>query len=66
MARREVESGQKYRPPGASATWVVVDLTQDAEGIAHARLVRENDSTAVKMISVSALRDQRLYRLVDE
>ncbi|HMA49706.1 MAG TPA: hypothetical protein VKP60_08130 [Magnetospirillaceae bacterium] len=66
MARREVESGQKYRQPGASAAWVVVDLTQDAEGIAHARLVRADDATAVKMISVSALRDQRLYRLVEE
>jgi len=66
MARREVESGQKFRQPGASAMWVVVDLTQDAEGIAHARLVRSDDSTAVKMISVSALRDQRLYRQVEE
>jgi len=66
MARREVESGQKYSPPGTSTVWVVVDLTQDAEGIAHARLVRANDSTAVKMISVSALRDPRLYRLVEE
>ena len=66
MARREVESGQKYRPPGASATWVVVDLTQDAEGIAHARLVRADDSTALKMISVSALKDPRLYKMVDD
>ena len=66
MARREVESGQKYRQPESSVTWVVVDLTQDAEGIAHARLVRFNDATAVKMISVSALKDPRLYKLVDE
>jgi hypothetical protein len=66
MARREVESGQKFRQPGASAVWVVVDLTQDAEGIAHARLVRFDDQTAVKMISVSALRDPRLYRQVEE
>ncbi len=66
MARREVEAGQRYRQPGASAVWVVVDLTQDAEGIAHARLVRFDDATAVKMISTSALKDPRLYRLADE
>ena len=66
MARREVESGQKFRQPESSVVWVVVDLTQDAEGIAHARLVRADDPTAVKMISVSALKDHRLYKLVDE
>jgi len=66
MARREVESGQKFRQPESSVVWVVVDLTQDAEGIAHARLVRDGDATAVKMISVSALKDPRLYKLVDE
>ncbi len=66
MARRDVEPGQKYRQPGGSATWLVVDLTQDAEGIAHARLVRGNDATVVKMISVSALKDNKLYRLVEE
>ncbi len=66
MARREVESGQKYRQPESSVIWVVVDLTQDAEGISHARLVRSGDATAVKMISVSALKDPRLYKLVDE
>jgi hypothetical protein len=63
MARREVAPGQKYRQPGGSALWVVVDLTQDAEGIAHARLVRGDDATVVKMISCSALKDNRLYKL---
>lgn len=66
MARREVESGQRYRQPESSVVWVVVDMTQDAEGIAHARLVRFDDATAVKMISVSALKDPRLYKMVDE
>lgn len=66
MPRRDVESGQKFRQPESSMVWVVVDLTQDAEGIAHARMVREGDATAVKMISVSALKDPRLYKLVEE
>lgn len=66
MARREVEPGQKYRQPGGSAVWVVVDLTHDAEGIAHARLVRSDDQTAVKMISTLALKDNKLYRLIEE
>jgi hypothetical protein len=63
MARRDVEPGQKYRQPGGSALWVVVDLTQDAEGIPHARLVRGDDATVVKMISVSALKDTKLYKI---
>ncbi len=66
MARREVEPGQKYRQTGGSATWLVVDLTQDAEGMPHARLVRGDDSTVVKMISTSALKDSKLYKFVEE
>jgi hypothetical protein len=66
MARREVEPGQKYRQPGGSAVWLVVDLTSDAEGIPHARLVRSDDSTVVKMISISALKDAKMYKFVDE
>lgn len=66
MARREVQAGQKYQQTEASSVWEVMDLTKDGEGIAHARLVRVGDPTAVKMISVSALKDVRLYRLVGE
>jgi hypothetical protein len=66
MARREVQAGQKYQQTESTSVWQVVDLTKDGEGIAHARLVRIGDPTAGKMISVSALRDPRLYRLVAE
>jgi hypothetical protein len=66
MARREVQPGQKYQQTEASSVWAVVDLTSDGEGIAHARLIRVGDSTAVKMISVSALKDPRLYKLIEE
>ena len=66
MARREIHAGQKYQQTDSSSTWVVMDLTKDGEGIGHARLMRVGDSTAIKMISFSALRDQRLYRLVAE
>jgi hypothetical protein len=66
MARREVQPGQKYQQTEASSVWEVVDLTKDGEGIIHARLLRVGDPTAVKMISVSALKDPRLYKLVGE
>jgi hypothetical protein len=66
MARREIEPGQKYQQPGARTVWVVVDLLDDAEGIQHARLRRDDDLTSVKMISVSALKDGRLYRQLEE
>ena len=66
MARREVQAGQKYQQTDSTSVWTVMDLTKDGEGIAHARLIRVGDPTAVKMISISALRDQRLYRLVED
>ena len=65
MARREIEPGQKYQQPGTSAVWQVLDLTRDAEGIQHARLIKGDDTTVVKMISVSALKDNRLYKQVN-
>jgi hypothetical protein len=66
MARREVQPGQKYQQTEASSVWEVVDLTKDGEGIVHARLLRVGDPTAVKMISVSALKDARLYKQIGE
>jgi hypothetical protein len=66
MARREVQPGQRFQQTDSSSVWEVMDLTKDGEGIPHARLIRVGDSTAVKMISVSALKDPRLYKLVGE
>lgn len=66
MSRRDVQQGQKYRQADSSSVWEVQDLVSDREGIPHARLRRVGDRTAVKMISVSALKDQRLYRFVGE
>jgi hypothetical protein len=66
MARREVQPGQKYRQTDSTSIWEVLVLKPDAEGIVHARLVRIGDATAAKTIAVSALKDPRLYRPVDE
>jgi len=65
MARREVQPGQRYQKADSSFVFEVQALTKDAEGVVHARLVRVGDPTAVKMISVTALRDARLYKFVD-
>lgn len=64
MARREVVVGQKYQPTESSAVWEVRELVKDAEGIVHARMTKVGDPTALKMISASALKDSRLYKLV--
>lgn len=64
MARREVAAGQRYQPVDSSAVWEVRELVKDAEGIVHARMTKVGDPTALKMISASALRDNRLYRLM--
>jgi hypothetical protein len=66
MARRDVQPGQKFRQTDSTSIWEVLDLKPDAEGIAHARLVRVGDATAAKTISVTALKDPRLYRQVGE
>jgi hypothetical protein len=65
MARREVQPGQKYRQTDSTSIWEVLFLKADAEGIAHARLVRVGDLTAAKTISVNALKDPRLYKPVE-
>ena len=66
MARRDVQPGQRFRQTDSTSIWEVLDLKPDAEGIAHARLVRVGDSSAAKTISVNALKDPRLYRPVAE
>jgi hypothetical protein len=64
MARREVAPGQKYQQTGSVFVWQVIDVVKDAEGIQHARMIRVGDATTRKTISVPALRDSRLYKLV--
>lgn len=64
MARRDVVAGQRYQPVDSSAVWEVRELVKDGEGIVHARMVKVGDPTALKMISASALRDSRLYKLL--
>lgn len=64
MARREVVAGQRYQPVDSSAVWEVRELVKDAEGIVHARMTKVGDPTALKMISASALKDTRLYKLM--
>lgn len=64
MARREVVAGQRYQPVDSSTQWEVRELVKDAEGIVHARLARVGDPTQVKTLSVVALKDARLYKLM--
>ncbi|MGE5514616.1 MAG: hypothetical protein ACM31D_02220 [Bacteroidota bacterium] len=56
--------GQRYQPTDSSAVWEVRELVKDAEGIVHARMTKVGDATALKMISASALKDSRLYKLM--
>lgn len=64
MARREVVAGQRYQPTDSSSVWEVRELVKDSEGIVHARMIKVGDPTALKMISASALKDSRLYKLL--
>jgi len=64
--RRDVAPGQRYQPVDSTAVWEVREVVKDAEGISHARLVKVGDATAMKTISVAALRDSRLFRLLPD
>ena len=67
MARIEVRKGQRYcNADAAFIVWVVADLLEDGAGVPHARLRRVNDPNTTKTLSVSALRDARLYRFIGE
>ena len=66
MARRDVQPVQKYRQAGSTFVWEVQNLVKDGGGVLHARLIRVGDKTSGKMISVSALKDPRLFHPVDE
>lgn len=66
MARREVQPGQRFQQVDSSSQWEVVDIAKDAEGIQHARLIRVGDATSRKTLSLVALRDTRLYKLVSD
>lgn len=64
--RREIVPGQRYQPVDSTAVWEVREVVKDAEGISHARLVKVGDATAAKTISVTALRDSRLFRALPD
>jgi hypothetical protein len=66
MAKREVQVGQRYQKTDASSVWAVTDLVDDGEGVGHARITRVGDPTAVKMMATAALKDPKLYRLIEE
>lgn len=67
MAKLEVRKGQRYCNADASfIVWIVGDLLDDAAGVPHARLRRAGDPNTTKTLSLSALRDPRLYRFVGD
>lgn len=63
--RREVQPGQKYQQAGDLSLWEIQALRDDNQGIVHARMVRVGDRRTLKMVSVPALKDPRLYKLVE-
>jgi len=65
MARRDVQPGQTYQKLDTATLWEVTSITKDGEGIPHARLAKVGDPASTKLISVPALKDARLYKLVE-
>jgi len=61
----DILKGQRFCNADAPfIVWVVHDLMMDGLALPHARLRRAGDPFTFKTVSVSALRDPRLYRFV--
>jgi hypothetical protein len=71
MAKRTVETGQRYRDiqPGifgrsAASDWIVEEVQTDAFGIRHARLVSAADPSERKTLSAEVLVDPTRFEQV--
>ncbi len=58
--------GQRYVATGAPSTvWVVSDEVQTNMKVPHVRLRKSGEPSTTKLIAVSALEDNRLYRIFE-
>ena len=61
----EIEIGRRYKKLDAVATvWEVEACLPDAGAVPHVRLRSVTDPSITRLISASALRNQRFYQLV--
>lgn len=61
----EVEVGQRYKKLDVIATvWEVEACLSDAGAVPHVRIRSVGDPSVSRLISASALRNQRFYQLV--
>ncbi len=57
--------GQRYvAADGPSTVWVVIAKVEMGMNVPHVRLRMSNEPSTMKLIAVSALEDERLYRRV--
>lgn len=64
---RKIEVGQRYTKVSSSSTvWQVLEPVLAPVGIHHFRIHNPNDPTTVRLISASALADDKIYRLINE
>ena len=58
--------GRLYVATGASSiVWVVDDELSNDMSIPHVRLLKSGEPSTSKLIAVTALKDERLYRKVE-
>ncbi len=58
--------GRRYVATGAPSTvWVVSDEVRTDMEVPHVRLLKSDDPSTTKLIAVSALEDNRLYRIFE-
>ena len=65
---KELIPGQRYRTAGQNAVgqpspviWELEKVIHGSDGNEHARLMRTNDHTETKLVSLSALFDRAFY-----
>lgn len=65
MSNYNVAIGQRYQKQDATVgLWEIVAVLPGADDIAHVRLARVGEKSVVKTVSVAALMDRRMFRLV--
>jgi hypothetical protein len=62
----EITPGQRYEQRGGFNWKVVRLITFPGEGVRHVQLVSERDPSSTKTLSVNALLDRGMFRLLDE
>lgn len=65
MSASDVQPGQRFEQRGGFVWQVVRLISFPGEGMQHVQLVNERDPSSTKTVSIDALLDRGLFRLLE-